>query len=173
MPYPPPATAYSRSPPPHMQQYASMAPQPYGRPPQHSPVVSSPYQAPPLAPMVASPHHTPYAADSFPPAMKTLTPKLGEAPLVHSQPLPLSSPQHIQEPTPLPTPEQPEPVAQPPSPAAVQASTPGLLPVQRSADFVSSPKAEVEPRQAVSTTREPFIYPVSFTTSAYRTVRQR
>jgi ubiquitin carboxyl-terminal hydrolase 10 len=159
MPYPPTA-AYNRSPPPPMQQYVPMGPQAYGRPPQHSPVVSSPYQAPPLAPIPAPPYHAPYAAESYPPPMKTLTPQMREAPLAHTQNPPLSSPHPLQEPTPLPTPEQPEPMAQPPTPASVQASTPGSLPALPT-EVAPTPKADVQPRLAVPPVLEPFRPPVS------------
>jgi ubiquitin carboxyl-terminal hydrolase 10 len=164
MAYPPPA-AYSRSPPPPMQQYVPMAPQAYGRPPQLSPVVSSPYQAPPHAPIPAPPHHAPYAAEPYPPPnMKTLTPQMREAPLVHSQPPPLSNPHPLQEPTPVATPEQPEPLAQPPAPAptSVQASTPGSV-TALPTEVVPTPKAQVQPRLAVVPVLEPFRPPVSYT----------
>ncbi|KAH8911695.1 cysteine proteinase [Coniochaeta sp. PMI_546] len=158
MPYPPTA-AYNRSPPPPMQQYVPMAPHTYGRPPQHSPVVSSPYQAPPLAPIPAPPYHAPYAAESYPPPMKTLTPQMREAPLVRSQPLPLSSPHPLQEPTPVPTPEQLEQMAQPPAPASVQASTPGSLPALP-AEVVPTPMVEAQLRLAVAPALESFRPPL-------------
>lgn len=161
MAYPPPA-AYSRSPPPPMQQYVPMTPQAYGRPPQHSPVVSSPYQAPPPAPIPALPHHAPFAAEPYPPpAMKALTPQMREAPLVHSQPPPpLTTTHSLQEPTPVANPEQSEPAVQPPAPASVHTSTPGSLPALPT-EVVPTVQAEVQPPLAVPPTMEPFRPPVS------------
>ncbi|KAB5525603.1 hypothetical protein GE09DRAFT_475731 [Coniochaeta sp. 2T2.1] len=185
MAYPPPPAAYSRSPPPPMQQYVPMTPQGYGRPPQHSPVVPGPFPAPPGMPaamaahMTAPPHHTPFVAETFVPPVKTFTPQIREAPLVHSQPPPMVSSHPLQEPTPVPTPEPLQPMAEPPAPASVQASTPGSVAAQLPAEALQTPKSDVQSRLAP--VYEPFRPPLpwlsqpdeSFPTRSARLRRRR
>ncbi|KAK4236114.1 hypothetical protein C8A03DRAFT_45838 [Achaetomium macrosporum] len=140
MPYP--NAGYVRS-PPAMPHYMPVQ-QPYGRPSQHSPIVSSPYHPPPpTAPTVVPPlPHTPSSTHSYvvPPPM---TPPVRQ---VHESVPPPPPVQQAQQPEPQPetrTETQSEPQTEvPPSHQAVNAEPKPTSPL---ADPVSSPKAPFRP----------------------------
>ncbi|KAK3905129.1 hypothetical protein C8A05DRAFT_41897 [Staphylotrichum tortipilum] len=109
MPYP--NAAYGRSPQAAMQHFVPMQPQPYGRPPQHSPIVSSPYHPPPAAAPVVSPMpHTPSSTHSHvapPPTMTRPVQQLPEVLPHHPVSAPVHAPQqHEPQPKPHPEPQQ-------------------------------------------------------------------
>ncbi|KAL2157648.1 hypothetical protein VTH06DRAFT_5129 [Thermothelomyces fergusii] len=127
MPYPNPG--YVRS-PPTMQHFVPMQ-QSYGRPPQHSPIVSSPYHPPPpaAAPVVPPMPHTPSSTHShvLPPPMTPPVQQFHET-VQPPAPVPVQLP-----PQPQPEPEAPQSEPQPgsrppPQPASEQASEPAAKP---------------------------------------------
>ncbi|KAK4448275.1 hypothetical protein QBC34DRAFT_301360 [Podospora aff. communis PSN243] len=81
MPHYPPNPAYGRSPPAMPQHYMPMVPNPYSRGPQ-SPVVASPYQAPPLPAQIPMQPHTPSSTHSHiaPPPLTPPVPVTSQAP---------------------------------------------------------------------------------------------
>jgi ubiquitin carboxyl-terminal hydrolase 10 len=81
MPPYPPNPAYGRSPPAMPQHYMPMVPNPYSRGPQ-SPVVASPYQAPPLPAQIPIAPHTPSSTHSHiaPPPLTPPVPVTTQAP---------------------------------------------------------------------------------------------
>lgn len=103
MPYP--NAAYGRSPQAAMQHFMPMQAQPYGRPPQHSPIVSSPYHPPPpaAAPVVSPMPHTPSSTHSHvapPPTMTSPVQQLHEALPHHPVSVPMKAPQPQAHPEP-------------------------------------------------------------------------
>ncbi|KAL2261828.1 hypothetical protein VTK26DRAFT_3212 [Humicola hyalothermophila] len=169
MPYP--HTAYGRS-PPAMQHYVPMQ-QNYVRPPQHSPIVSSPYQ-PPLpgaAPVVPPLPHTPSSTHShvapLPPHMTTpvahgveemvpaQAPAPGPGPVHLPQPSEPQQPELKKEPQPAPQPE-PHPevnLPKPPSEPAVTPSptvslSPAREPFRPPLPWLSVPDSPFPPRAA-------------------------
>lgn len=143
-------TGYGRS-PPAMQHYVPMQ-QNYGRPPQHSPIVSSPYQ-PPLPGVTAAippPPHTPSSTHSHvapPPHMP--------APIVHGleevalPQVPVQLPQH-------PEPYQPEPQIEP-QPAVKPEPQPEVSLPKPPSEPLVTPSSTV----SISPPRDPFRPPVS------------
>ncbi len=146
MPYP--NAGYVRSPAAAMQHFVPLQ-QAYARPPQHSPIVSSPYHPPPpTAGSVIPPMpHTPSSTHSYvvPPSM---TPPVQQQ--LWEPPHPVSVP--VQAPLPQPLEFQPEPQLAP-RPVLHQ----GLYVPQH--DFV--PQAKQTLASAASPARQPFKPPVS------------
>lgn len=145
MPYP--NTGYVRS-PPAMQHFVPLQ-QSYGRPPQHSPIVSSPYHPPPpaAAPIVPPLPHTPSSTHS------------------HAMPPPMTPPavQQLHESAQLPVPIT---VQLPPQPTPQHEPQLGSRPVsQQEAHLpqqISEPIAKLSPTTSLSPPKEPFRPPVCF-----------
>ncbi|KAK4249067.1 hypothetical protein C7999DRAFT_39765 [Corynascus novoguineensis] len=144
MPYP--NAGYVRS-PPAMQHFVPLQ-QSYGRPPQHSPIVSSPYHPPPpaAAPVIPPIPHTPSSTHShvLPPPMTPPVQQFHEA----AQP-------------PAPVPVQPPPQLEPePQPEAQLGSRPvsqqEAYPPQQTPETVSKPS----PTTSVQPPRQPFRPPL-------------
>ncbi|KAK3296763.1 uncharacterized protein B0H64DRAFT_108683 [Chaetomium fimeti] len=150
MPYP--NTGYVRS-PPAMQHFVPLQ-QAYGRPPQHSPIVSSPYHPPPAvaAPVVPPIPHTPSSTHS------------------HAVPPPMTPPvQQLHESAQLPVPITvqlpPQPAPQPaPQLAPQQEPQLGSRPVSQQEvhipQQISEPVAKPSPTTSVSPPRQPFRPPL-------------
>lgn len=124
MPYP--NAGYGRS-QPAMQHFMPLQ-QTYGRPPQHSPIVSSPYHPPPPAaapviPPIPHPPHTPSSTHShvIPPPMTPPVQQLHEV-FQHPVPVPVQLPQQLElQPQPQPQPQlEPEPKPEPESRQEIQ-----------------------------------------------------
>jgi ubiquitin carboxyl-terminal hydrolase 10 len=152
MPYP--NAGYVRS-PPAMQQFVPM-PQAYGRPPQHSPIVSSPYHPPPPAPTSVIPPmpHTPSSTHSHvaPPLMAPPLQQLHESAQL---PLPVS----------VQLPAQPEPQPEPQLDSRPVSQQQIHLPQQTPESLAkSSPTSSAQPP------RQPFRPPVSLRDRVYQGV---
>ncbi|KXX81918.1 putative ubiquitin carboxyl-terminal hydrolase 3 [Madurella mycetomatis] len=139
MPYPP-AAGYGRS-PPAMQHYHMPMQQPYPRLAQHSPIVSSPYHAPPPPVQSAIPPlpHTPSSTHSHvvPPPM---TPPVRQVQEAAQPPEPVQPPQQQPEPQHEPRPEpkqltEPEPDLPPQSSVALAQPSPTLSPAPQKEPF--------------------------------------
>jgi hypothetical protein len=151
---PNPYAGYGRS-SPSMQHFAPLQ-QSYGRPPQHSPIVSSPYQPPlPQASAIIPPlPHTPSSTHSYavPPPM---TPPVQQLQDIVPPPVPVQLPHQL-------APQyEPQLVAQPkPQPEVHLPKPPSEPPVKASSTVSSTPP------------REPFRAPVSLQTFVSRFVTQ-
>ncbi|KAK3327113.1 hypothetical protein B0T19DRAFT_449497 [Cercophora scortea] len=165
MAYPPPA-AYSRSPPP-IQQYAPLVAQSYVRPPQHSPVVTTPYQVPPPAilPVANLPPHTPSSTHSYA-VPHPMTPPVPHN--LESLPVQLEAQPQLQQQS------QPRPHPQP-------NVLPEQQPALQSPKQPQSPPPQIKSSPVVSPPREPYRPPlpwlsdpdVPFPSRAARSRRRR
>ncbi|KAK4121306.1 cysteine proteinase [Parathielavia appendiculata] len=156
MPYP--NAGYVRS-PPAMPHFAPLQ-QTYGRPPQHSPIVSSPYHPPPpVAPVLPIPH-TPSSTHSHVVPLP-MTPPLQQVHEAVQQPLPVPV-QLSQQHEPLPEPV-PEPVLEP-VPDTQLASRPGSQLDVRSEVNVTQQSSELPAKPSAtasaSPSRQPFRPPL-------------